>query len=96
MTALTIVGNVHNIATDRHHPIVFRYAPTPSGCDRYKSIGHHTDGFDTRDAAIEFINHTLTKHFPGCQVNVDKDYAWDGSGTPAMVIFPDDTGAPIF
>lgn len=46
-----------NIQTNRYHPILFRGVPFPGNVDghRYKSIGHHTKGLDTREEAIEDI-----------------------------------------
>jgi len=45
-----------NTKTGRFHPIVFRPGPAPSSRDeedvqRYKSSGHHTEGFDTLEEA---------------------------------------------
>ena len=44
------------LPTGKYHPIYFRYSPPPSGdfdggYSRYKSGGHHTQGFDTQEAA---------------------------------------------
>jgi len=55
-------GILKNTSTGRFHPISFRMAPRPSetvedsldGC-RHKSIGHHTEGFDTIEGAKEWI-----------------------------------------
>lgn len=49
-------GILINTATGRFHPIIFRCGTPPSGpleggVDRYKSKGHHTDGFDTLEEA---------------------------------------------
>jgi hypothetical protein len=74
-----------NTATGRFHPIVFRYAPTPSddgtGPSRYKSRGHHTDGFDTLDEARSFIESKPELDAAGAL------YEWDGEDVPAMVIW---------
>lgn len=53
-------GLLKNIKTGRFHPILFRPGPAPSSSpeddsQRYKSSGHHTEGFDTLEAANEFI-----------------------------------------
>lgn len=79
------VGVLHNTATNRYHPIVFRYAPPPSGdlptAARYKSIGHHTAGFDTLDQAIAEIEKQEGWW------NLNTVWAWDGEGVPAKVIW---------
>lgn len=50
-------GILKNMETSRFHPISFRPAPMPSGAaPRYKSLGHHTDGFDTLDGAEDWIS----------------------------------------
>ena len=52
---LWVWGMLMNTATGRWHPILFRPAPAPSGdvhgFERYRSKGHHTEGFDTEPAA---------------------------------------------
>jgi hypothetical protein len=88
----TIIGILHNTKTDRYHPITFRYAPTPSGLDRYKSGGHHTSGFDTRSEALDFINNTMVNYFPGFTPCLAKDFSWDGENIPAMVVVFSDVG----
>ena len=77
-------GILKNTATNRFHPISFRYAPPPSGdlsdgTKRYKSVGHHTDGFDTIEQAIEFV-----KSIPEFEL-MDLAWEWDGIDVPAMV-----------
>jgi hypothetical protein len=88
-----IIGMLHNTQTDRYHPITFRYAPTPSGVDRYKSGGHHTDGFTIRSEALDFINNVMSKHYPGFTPCLEKDFHWDGEGIPAMVTYFSSVGA---
>lgn len=96
-----VICNLHNIKTNRYHPISFRYAPPPSGdlpngTARFKSIGHHTDGFNTRDEAITFCNGTLRAYYKEpVVVNTEKDFVWDGEGTPAMVIWFNTKGIPV-
>ena len=55
------VGILVNLATGRFHPIVFRPAPLPGGAsladgtERYRSKGHHTNGFDTEEEAVAWV-----------------------------------------
>ena len=76
-------GMLMNMATGRFHPIIFRYAPPPSGdcsnAGRYKSIGHHTDGFDTMDAALAYVGEHPAWVWTGIT------WQWNGEGIPAMV-----------
>jgi|GEM_PF-3985947 len=76
-----------NTATGRFHPISFRPAPLPGGSSipRYKSIGHHTEGFDSVEAAKEWVT---TKVVEGKAVDKTTTVVdWDGNGIPAMVEF---------
>lgn len=69
-----------NTATGRFHPISYRPAPRPSeSADlgagtvcRHKSIGHHTDGFDTLEEAVEWIEKNEGARY------VDTLEGWDG------------------
>lgn len=80
-------GILVNKATGRFHPISFRMAPMPGNSDanttaqRYKSAGHHTDGFDTKAEAQTWIAQQQDKGV----INVGKEYDWDGKEMPAMV-----------
>ncbi|UPT99356.1 hypothetical protein J4G48_0015435 [Bradyrhizobium barranii subsp. apii] len=84
-------GILHNAATGRFHPIVFRLAPMPGGADsalsaqRYKSKGHHTEGFATLDEAKAWIG---TEPAPGfTMVPTGEEWEWDGTDVPALVQF---------
>ena len=78
-------GMLKNTATGRFHPIVFREAPMPGDADatmearRYKSLGHHTAGFDSEAEAMASIEKQPTWKWTG------RVYGWDGTDTPAMV-----------
>ncbi|MBI4120735.1 MAG: hypothetical protein HY457_00560 [Parcubacteria group bacterium] len=80
-------GILKNTATNRFHPISFRLAPMPGNADeraqaqRYKSVGHHAEGFDTLEAAQQWISEQKEKGL----VDVGVVWEWDGDGTPAMV-----------
>jgi len=77
------VGFLKNAQTNRYHPIIFRPAPPPSGDEdltakRYRSAGHHTEGFVTLEEALECVRQQpqLT--------NVSVVWEWDGKDIPAM------------
>ena len=46
---------------------------------RYKSLGHHTVGFDKIEEAQEWIGTQTTMKYVGIT------WEWDGRDTPAMV-----------
>ncbi len=80
-------GVLENAQTNRFHPISFRCSPAPSGpmefngtkLERHKSLGHHTEGFDTIEEAQEWI-----KNHESCEFMGDV-WLWDGTDIPAMV-----------
>jgi len=77
-------GILKNMATNRFHPISFRLAPTPSSSgedvgQRYKSLGHHTEGFDTLEAAKRWVSEKDNTK------DIGMIWEWDGKDTPAMV-----------
>lgn len=82
-------GILLNVATQRYHPILFRMAPMPGGADdalaaqRFKSMGHHTDGFDDIDSAKAHIS---SKRQDG-MIDTGLLWEWDGVEVPAMVKF---------
>lgn len=87
-----------NDGTGRYHPILFRPAPRPSddvekgkAC-RHRSLGHHTDGFDTVEDARGMIRQSPDL------VDADLLLTWDGKGVPAIMLdlalLPVDLGAP--
>jgi hypothetical protein len=91
-----IVGLIHNVKLDRWHPVYFSENPLPGdvqieGAKRYKSGGHHTEGFPTRDEALsnaKGLAERLREHSIGAtHTALEKDFPWDGEDIPAMVIF---------
>ena len=77
-------GILQNTQTGRFHPIIFRPGPTPGSSgkediQRYKSKGHHTEGFDTIEEAEADIKETPGLHDMGCR------WKWDGEDIPAIV-----------
>jgi hypothetical protein len=103
-----IISMLHNTKLSRWHPIIFRESPLPGGGGsmqsiRYKSVGHHTEGFETREAALAAIDSIIEKITPDCVGPVvkclDGDFLWDGEGIPAMVVFfatEDGKAIPLF
>jgi hypothetical protein len=86
---------LHNTASNRFHPIMFRLAPLPGGAEispgvqRYKSQAHHTSGFNNRADAIKNINESMAKVAAfGASTAT---FEWDGDSIPAMVEFFDHT-----
>ena len=84
------VANLHNTKTDRYHPIAFQERPQPSykpgdTLIRSKSMGHHTDGFDTREESLRECKNIADKL--GGKLCTSKDFAWDGEDVPAMIVF---------
>lgn len=84
------VANLHNLKTDRYHPILFRESPQPSwkpgdAFVRSKSAGHHTKGFDTREEALAECKSIAERQ--GAKLCIEKDFPWDGEDIPAMVVF---------
>jgi hypothetical protein len=80
------VGILVNTKTKRFHPIVFREAPLPGGLQppgggRYRSLGHHTVGFDTEAEAIEHVKTRVDWALTG------RRWGWDGESVPALTEF---------
>ena len=73
--------------TGRWHPIVFRPTPLPGGKDsdmgvrRYKSLGHHTEGFLTLEEAQAHIATQSDWGPPGAV------YGWNGEDSPSMTVW---------
>jgi hypothetical protein len=84
-------GILKNEKTGRFHTIVFRMAPMPGvGADdmavqRYKSLGHHTVGFDTLAEARADL--AATSGTDRDCVDCGAIWEWNGEGIPAMVRF---------
>ncbi len=80
-------GYLKNIATGRYHTISFRPAPMPGNADanleakRYKSIGHHAEGFDTRELAEQWVRERESL------IDFGLVWEWEGIGIPAMIEF---------
>ena len=91
-----IVCLIHNLKLNRWHPVYFRESPAPSDDGtgisvRYKSGGHHTEGFPTREDAIESAKDIAVRLEPSSfgpvRLCLDNDFPWDGEDVPAMVVW---------
>ena len=87
-----ILAIIHNVATDRFHPVVFEENPLPGPPSpdkpvRHKTKMHHTGGFDTREEALASIENDLKARLECSNVRTETDFEWDGEGIPAMVHF---------
>ncbi|MGO8792914.1 MAG: hypothetical protein ACLQVL_36765 [Terriglobia bacterium] len=103
-----IVGIIHNVKLNKWHPVYFRESPPPSSdgkesCQRYKSGGHQTEGFATREEGLEGakkLAEALKPHAIGAiHLALDGDFLWDGEDIPAMVVWfalDGETAKPMF
>ena len=91
-----IIAMLHNLQNNRYHTILFLEHPFPGRSlgeepVRYKSKGHHTPGFESREEAVnharEVVKGEVTPYWGEPQFALSKDFPWDGSGVPAMVVF---------
>lgn len=85
-----------NVSTGRYHPITFRLAPLPGGkqidgLDRWRSIGHHTEGFASQKDAEAWIASNSVDLF-----KVGIVLEWDGKEIPATSIMGDPTRPESF
>lgn len=79
-------GVLKNTSTGKFHPVCFRIHPRPSetldanqiNC-RYKSVGHHTNGFVTMEEADKFIADQKDWQASGIV------WEWNGTDIPAII-----------
>ena len=90
-----VVLMIFNHKLNRWHPILFCECPLPSGnygdALRWKSKGHHTEGFIDRQDAINAAAETCRQSYGmkvGGEVYYDfeSNIPWDGEGVPSMVM----------
>ena len=92
-----IIALLFNAKLNRWHPIIFAESPLPGPESpdkpiRHKSKGHHTDGFETREKAVEHINTELKSNLENqaigiVRVEIQNDIVWNGEGIPALTEF---------
>ena len=92
-----LVMMLKNTKENKWHPIFYFESDFPGGPDsmlndtviRYKSKGHHTTGFKSREEAVSSINDSLVNQIKSCgyipNLEIDSDIEWDGEDTPADV-----------
>jgi len=84
------VGILISEKTGKFHPILFRISPPPSGgpdgTHRLKSIGHHTEGFMTKEEAIADID---TNEKIKDVHRMEEDLLWQKEESPAVVCYVD-------
>lgn len=89
---------IHNVKEDTWHPVIFRYAPAPSGLHRWKSLGHDANGFKTLEEAQEAgkrVSNTLREQGKDSVFYSTFVRLWDGEDVPAMILFEYDFVAAI-
>jgi hypothetical protein len=89
-----LIKILHNTKLNKWHPIFYFESPLPGGgiedLVRYKSNGHHTTGFDTRELAVKNINENLINQIkdstiftPLLEIEEKTDIDWNGDNIPA-------------
>jgi hypothetical protein len=90
---MNVIAMIHNTKLNRWHPVWFRDHPHSANTEtvwRFKSSAHHTEGFVSRDAAMDSILIELIPALEGeTRMFLDADYEWDGNDIPAIVQFFD-------
>lgn len=77
-----------NTAANTWHPIFYFESPLPSeSVTRYKSKGHHTTGFATKEGALKDIELSLVSQIKSMGYTLTQEtesfIQWDGTGVPA-------------
>lgn len=82
-----------NTLNNTYHPIMYLEAPFPGSLEeqkvtRYRSKGHHTQGFSTKELAVEDINISLIPkmkeiYYVEPILDLEKCIEWNGKGIPA-------------
>lgn len=90
----TPIKIIHNTTNKTWHPILYRESPLPGNPEsllRFKSIGHHTTGFKSREEAINEIHSEsfldrVKQVSEGPLYLIDDDIIWNGNDIPADTI----------
>lgn len=80
-----------NVKTNTFHPIYYMEHPFPRGMDednkliRYRSKGHRTIGFESRQDALDSIETELVANLARYDIHkeLENDLEWNGEGIPA-------------
>jgi hypothetical protein len=97
MYLIMLVGIIKNTVKNTFHPIMYYESPLPGEIDnqpkiyRFKSKGHHTSGFPTREEAVSECSKLVKKIKDewGSIVYLDTEnniFEWDGQFIPADVL----------
>lgn len=87
-----LIMMLHNVKENRWHPIFYRENPFPGSeseqtVRRFRSVGHHTVGFDERQKAMDSITNglipQLKAQYSEVYAELDNDLIWDGEEIPA-------------
>lgn len=94
------VAMLFNTANNTYHPIAYRDAPLPGPAEngkprRVKSIGHHTAGFSSFEAAEAHVRE-VPEFAKAEVVELDPCLAWDGADIPASVAYIQDGKLIVF
>lgn len=92
-----VIGIVHNVKANRWHPVYFQRYPMPGGMEqtnltRYRSGGHHTVGFASREEAVHVAKTGIAPRLRNICAGpvsfaLEKDFLWNGDDIPTMVAY---------
>ena len=84
-----LAGMIHDTHTGRFHPVILKESPLPGPPSpdkpvRFRSHGHHTTGFGSRDDAIASIRDEMAPKLKNLRYlavlgNPAKDMIWDSN-----------------
>jgi len=82
-----LIMMLFNLKESTYHPILYFESPLPGNPDnivRYKSKGHRTNGFKSREEALNTIKPELEDRLEGYTITkeLDGDLPWDGLDMP--------------
>lgn len=92
---ISLFTMIYNFSLKTWHPCFLTERPLPgqyangfsvdTDIYRFKSVGHHSTGFTTREDALKSINEQIERIKPegyNARVDVKEDIQWDGNGAP--------------
>jgi hypothetical protein len=97
MFGILLIGIIKNSVKNTFHPIMYVESPLPGPIEsqpeiyRFKSKGHHTSGFATREEALaetqKIVTQVKEKWGSIIYLDVENDFfEWDGEFIPADVL----------